>query len=269
MTQGGSKYQWRPIRQGDPIPEGAVQSGKTLSDGAVFVALNPDGDCGKLNSDRATGRANLIYCFSEAQPVQEGWVLVNVSGAVEAWRSVCRGQRLPDGVVFAGERFGDGNGPMYVGRTGSESGKLLLDEDVVREIQCHHKGALEQGEVLVLDPCLMQAHIDADEKVDDGAKKLDHSSRWTARWMWDDAGVPTGFMPGPLRRLTRGGTQMLTLHWSDWQDLPSTVRDMQNFRNTEHARRPVRIETSAGVCDVYQSVSDLLFTLNKILLGGH
>lgn len=255
------KYQWKKIKRGDPLPEGAVQAGRTATDGAVFVALNEDGDCGKLNLDLVSGMAHLIYCATGEHPVEEGYVLVNTSGSVVAWRAISSGHRLPEEVVFAGERFGDGRGPVYVARSGNECGMLLLDGDVVKHIQCHHKGVETHGEVLLFDPCLLvsqsaQPGVDAQPK-----------ENWKAKWMWNDAGLSPTVVPGPLRSLARKGAQLNPVRWSAWQDLPSTVRDLDSYQRTQHSTRPVRIETSAGICEVYESAHDLALTLNKTLTG--
>lgn len=259
-------WTWEKIRQGDPIPEGAVHAGRTATDGIVYVALSLDGDCGKLNADLLTGKANHIYCSGMTTPDLEGSVLVKTQSAIAAWRAVRKGQRLPDRAMFAGERFGDGAGPMYVARSGSESGRLLLDGTLVKEIQCHHKGNQEHGEVLVFDPCLLAPKID-DADQDTSANPVLKSENWQARWMWNDAGLPTALIPGPLRTFRRLGPQWNPLRWSNWQDLPSTFRDLQGYRDTAQAMRPVRIETSIGICDVYECAPDLVLTLSRILTG--
>lgn len=261
-------YRWDPIRRGDDVPEGAVHAGRTATDGLVFVALTQDGDCGKLNTDMMGGKAMNIWASSSDGPDHEGFVLVKKDGAIAAWRSVCRGQKLPDRAVFAGQRFGDGDGPMYVARNGNESGRLLLecDEDgsvrdgSVREIQCHHKGIQEDGEVLIFDPSLL-----AEQDLTEPEKG--EMPKWRARWMWNDSGIPPSLVPGPLRRLSRQAPALNPFRWSGWQDVPSTIQDLEAYKGTRDACRPVRIETAMGICDVYESTADLVLTLVKILKG--
>jgi len=258
-TRTSNPYRWDRIRSGDSIPEGAVHAGRTATDGIVFVALTDDGDCGKLNTSSNGEKAMNIWASSSDGPGSEGYVLVKKEGAVAAWRCVSKGERLPDRAVFAGERFGDGDGPMYVARSGNESGRLLLDGELVREIQCHHKGSQEDGEVLIFDPSLSP-----EEDVTELPQK--DLPKWRARWMWNDVGIiPPLLIPGPLRRFSREAPQLNPLRWSRWQDLPATIRDLETYRDLP--ARPVRIETAMGICDVYEKSPDLVFTLGKILRG--
>lgn len=250
------KYQWREIRRGDTIPEGAVVAGRTVTDGVVFVAISEDGDCGKLNTDRA-GFAQDIWCPSSNSPRQEGWILVKTGSAVAAWRTICKGDRLPEGAVFAGRRFGDDEGPMYIARSGGESGKLLLDENgLVREIRCHHNGSKPVGEVLLFDPLLLpplrfrSATFDAKDETSCKRDGLEEDI-WRARWMWSDV----------------LGPQINPLRWSSWQDLPLMVYDLQAYRGTQHASRPVRVEINSGVQDAYDSLEDALLLMSRILRG--
>lgn len=266
MNRGNNPHSWERIRQGDPIPEGAVPAGHTAQDGIVYVALSDDGDLGKLNVDRK-GNAKQVWCFSSSSPTDDGWVLVKAPEAIAAWRKVSKGHRLPDRAVFAGERFGDDEGPMYVARYGGESGRLLLEQDLVRTIECHFSGSHDVGEVLVFDPCLLpQAICDPLEK----AKAI--KRKWQARWMWYDAGViplrvPGAIVPGPLRGLTQHANPLNSVRWSAWQDLPSTLLDLEKLQNNKHTLRPVRIETADGISDVYEHASDLVLVLRKILTG--
>lgn len=258
VSRTSNPYRWDRIRRGDAVPEGAVHAGRTATDGIVFVALTADGDCGKLNTD-FSGNALNIWASSSDGPGEEGWVLVKKAGSLAAWRAVSKGHKLPDRAVFAGERLGDGgDGPMYVARAGNESGRLLLDGDLVREIQCHHKGSQEDGEVLIFEPSLLP---------EEDATNKGPLTKWRARWMWYDAGVPLALIPGPLSRLSRQGTQLNPFRWSKWQDLPSTVYELEGYRDTPQASRPVRIETTVGICDVYQNTPDLVLILSRILRG--
>mmetsp|Transcript_84819 Transcript_84819/g.134018 ORF Transcript_84819/g.134018 Transcript_84819/m.134018 type:complete len:281 (+) Transcript_84819:55-897(+) len=268
------KYQWREIRRGDAIPEGAVVGGHTATDGVVFVALSEDGDCGKLNLDKC-GFANDIWCPSNSSPLQEGWILVKTGSAVAAWRTISKGDRLPESAVFAGRRFGDDEGPMFIARIGNESGKLLLDEQgLVREIQSHHKGSKSSGEVLLFDPVLLPPlrflSLACDEKDNMPCKSASwqNGDIWRARWMWNDVGIPAMLVPGPLRSLHRGlGPQLNPLRWSKWQDLHLTIYELEAYRGTPQMSRPVRLEISTGVQDAYDSLEDALTLMSRILRG--
>lgn len=135
------------------MPVGAVLSGKTDTDGDVYVARNlgggyAGGGCGKLNLK--DNRMYNIWVHGSGE-TQEGEVLVAVPGAELAWIPMVRGEKLPPGCILAGETKTDGN--VYVARNMSGvCGKLNLDKGKTNNIWVHGTGASHEGDVLVVIP---------------------------------------------------------------------------------------------------------------------
>jgi hypothetical protein len=140
-------FEWVPIKRGDLLPLGAVCSGKTDSDGDVYVARNDNGECGKLNLDN--GHAWNIWCHHDGQ-AEQGEVLVIKQGLEAEWRRVHKGDDLPEGAVFGGRHNRDGD--TYVARNASQvCGKLNLDNGKVNNIWVHgYHRAADEGDVLVV-----------------------------------------------------------------------------------------------------------------------
>lgn len=72
VVRPGVQVSWQPIRRGDQIPPGAVYSGRTHTDGDIYVARVAD-VCGKLNI--YCGAMWNIWC-AKIGAAQEGEILV-------------------------------------------------------------------------------------------------------------------------------------------------------------------------------------------------
>jgi len=95
--------------------------------------------------------------------------LVARSGLTPKWIPIARGGVLPNGAVFAGRTYSDGD--IYVARNErGELGKLNLNEDTMWNIWCAQDGATVRGEVLALRPS--EAPV---VKLDLIAKGVDHA----------------------------------------------------------------------------------------------
>lgn len=76
VLKPGSVVDWRHIRRGDPVPDGAVAVGTTSGDGPglTYVARDKSGACGKMNTDN--GNAYNIWIHGNKLPLFEGELLV-------------------------------------------------------------------------------------------------------------------------------------------------------------------------------------------------
>jgi len=140
-------YQWVPIARGQPVHGGAVMTGRTSTDGDVYVGRNNEGEVGKLNLDN--GRMYNIWCHHGGQ-TDQGMHLVMSNGAVQAWKPFDSGDPLPSGAVQGGSNRKDGT--VYVGREKHGAcGKITLNRDGTIKNLWVHGNLLpwHHGEVLV------------------------------------------------------------------------------------------------------------------------
>lgn len=144
-------YDWKRVQQGDPVPEGAVLSGKTKSDGDVYVARDMKGELGKLNLLR--GKVNNIWCHEggkskDTLPID---VLVLCGKGVAEWKSIHKGNDIPMGAVLGGATVTDG-GEIYVARVkDGECGKLNVNKGKAHNIWVHSAWmAHTEGEILCI-----------------------------------------------------------------------------------------------------------------------
>lgn len=142
---------WVPIKRGDQLPAGAVFSGKTETDGEVYVARNLGGGysgvaCGKLNLK--DGKMYNIWVHGSGE-AKEGEILVTVPGSEVAWLPIRRGDKLPPGSVLGGSTQSDGD--VYVSRDFSGAcGKLNLDKGAMHNIWVHGATGSHEGDVLTV-----------------------------------------------------------------------------------------------------------------------
>jgi len=140
-------YAWVPICRGQALTGGAVMTGRTGTDGDVYVGRNHEGEIGKLNLDG--GRMYNIWCHHGGQS-DRGAHLVMQNGAMQEWRPFKAGDRLPPGAAHGGHTRTDGD--VFVGRTRHGAcGKINLDSDGTIHHLWVHGNILpwKEGEVLV------------------------------------------------------------------------------------------------------------------------
>eukprot|EP00929_Paragymnodinium_shiwhaense_P122078 TRINITY_DN9461_c0_g1_i1.p1 TRINITY_DN9461_c0_g1~~TRINITY_DN9461_c0_g1_i1.p1 ORF type:complete len:776 (+),score=186.07 TRINITY_DN9461_c0_g1_i1:79-2406(+) len=154
-----TQYSWVKFQRGDALPPGAVKAGETESDGPVYVARNLQGECGKLNMDGDT--IWNLWCHSGGES-QEGQIfcLKNEDAVIE-WKPCAKGDRIPEGAVYAGHTCSDGR--VYVARVETGAcGKVNVSGGHLHNFWVHEggmadqifgpKGKYTEGEVLCIDP---------------------------------------------------------------------------------------------------------------------
>jgi len=147
-------FTWMPIKRGDPLPQGVVLSGRTRSDGDVYIGRNSDGEVGKINLDG--GNVWNIWCHHGGSS-QEGEILLLEGGATIEWMDFKRGDPIPIEAVFGGHPSKDGAGGVYVAREKEEGvpGKLNVEDKHDPHTACnlwihgHHK-AHDEGQLLLI-----------------------------------------------------------------------------------------------------------------------
>jgi len=147
-------FTWVPIKRGDPLPPGVVLSGRTRSDGDVYVGRNSDGEVGKINLDG--GNVWNIWCHHGGGS-QEGEILLLEGGATIEWRDFKKGDPIPSEAVLGGRPSRDGAGGVYVAREREEGvpGKLNVEDKHSPPtayslwVQGHHK-AHNEGQLLLI-----------------------------------------------------------------------------------------------------------------------
>lgn len=129
-------FEWKAVKTGDLLPEGAVYAGETRSDLAVYVARDSKTELGKVNlsmegegiGQKLSEKVHLIWCQRTGKN-DHGEVLVVPSEWDTEWKPIRKGQPLPEGAVLGGKTKRDGN--IYVARAnvpnGLEPGKLNVD----------------------------------------------------------------------------------------------------------------------------------------------
>lgn len=73
VAKGGAPVAWKAVRSGDPLPQGMVCGGDTITDGQVFVARIGEA-AGKVNID--SGHIGNFYTHGYRRCFAEGEVLV-------------------------------------------------------------------------------------------------------------------------------------------------------------------------------------------------
>lgn len=145
-------YDWVPISRGQPLPAGVVMSGRTGSDGDVYVGRNGAGEVGKINLDG--GKMYNIWCHAGGSS-QTCEILVLRAGATVEWRPYKHHQMPPDGAVWAGVTRTDGKHGVFVGRDRHGAcGKLnLTDADgKLNNLWIHGNwSGLHEGEILLVN----------------------------------------------------------------------------------------------------------------------
>jgi len=143
-------YEWVPLQRGQPLLAGAVMSGRTQSDGDVYVGRNGAGEVGKVNLDK--GMMHNIWCHNGGDSRHCELLVLRGGGTVE-WRPYKSGQAIPDGAVWAGVTKTDGRHGVYVGRDRHGAcGKLnLTDGGHLCNLWVHGYGsACKEGEILLV-----------------------------------------------------------------------------------------------------------------------
>jgi len=155
-------FQWLPIKRGDPISSGAVMTGRTKSDGDVYIGRNSYG-IGKLNV--AEGKMWNLWVHGGSGATQEGEILVLTCGTPYHWEHVKKGDILPHDAVYGGMTATDGPSGVYACRhKDGEAGKLNLDGRKVCNMYYHgHWTHKDECEVLCVQgaSCQMVQHIPA------------------------------------------------------------------------------------------------------------
>jgi len=126
-------------------------SGRTGTDGDVYVGRNGVGEVGKVNLNH--GKMHNIWCH-DGSSSQSCEVLVIRGGAAVEWRPFQRGQTPPDGAVWAGVTATDGRHGVFVARNGQGAcGKLNMTEDDGKLNNLWVHGNLlgcQEGEILLV-----------------------------------------------------------------------------------------------------------------------
>lgn len=146
-------YRWQPVKLGDPVPEDAIEAGETLTDGAVYVARSDATELGKMNLDK--GNAYHIWCHGSGKQTQGEVLVVPKEWDIE-WKTIKKGDPLPEGVVCGGSTRTDGN--IFVARVqsfyGLECGKLNVKDGLhgeAHKIWVHSsRWSYTEGEVLCI-----------------------------------------------------------------------------------------------------------------------
>jgi len=184
-----SHYGWREMRPGDALPDRAVRSGSTPTDGEVFVACNPLGEPGKLSleaSEEGPRRMGRIWCPPGGDGAERGQALVLRPRHVARWVPVCWGDQLPAGAVPA--RAAPKGEQVYVARHGEEAGRLSAAEGRVLEVRSHHAGGSSKGDVLVVEEVARELEVEVLKttslqnpgyRMFDGLRKSVHRMRGT------------------------------------------------------------------------------------------
>lgn len=120
-------FTWVPIKHGEPLPSGAVLSGRTRSDGDVYVGRNSDGEVGKINLDG--GNFHKIWCHHGGGS-EEGEILLLADRVTVEWIDFKKGDPIPSEAVLAGHPSRDGPGGVFVAREKEEGvpGKLNVED---------------------------------------------------------------------------------------------------------------------------------------------
>jgi hypothetical protein len=142
-------YAWIRAQVGDPIPEKAVLSGETKSDGLVYIARNSDGGLGKVNINNPEEAKVYNFWAHGGKDTQFGDVLVLKDTAMMYWTKVKAGDDIPPEAVFGGKL---GTDDTYACRGDDhEPGKLIAkDEKVVKLLYHSHWRARYEGEILCI-----------------------------------------------------------------------------------------------------------------------
>jgi putative sterol carrier protein len=138
--------EWKFIKRGDAVPDGAILAGNTKSDGDLYVARNSKGEVGKLNLDK--DKMWNIWCH-DGKDSTEGEILT-VNGVPTKWVAVKKGELMPQGAFLCGETSTDG--PVYAARHSDGAiGKLNVNGNKVNNFYYHGHGCQHEGEVLVIE----------------------------------------------------------------------------------------------------------------------
>ena len=92
-------YEWISMRKGDTIPDNAVYSGQTSTDGKVYVA-KIDNSPGKVNLEN--GKINNFWS-QKYNSRTEGEVLI--SHGINNWKELSYGQPIPQNAVYGGRDY--------------------------------------------------------------------------------------------------------------------------------------------------------------------
>jgi hypothetical protein len=124
-------YKWIPMKRGDKLPDNAVYSGQTGTDGTVYVA----------KIDNSPGKVNLqndkIYNFWSQNYNSRSKGEVLVSYGINYWKELKYGNRIPDGAVLGGRDYNSDK--VWVGKDTAtdEPGKITcLDSSVSNPNMC-------------------------------------------------------------------------------------------------------------------------------------
>jgi len=143
---------WVRVKRGDPIPQGALVSGKTQQDGQLYVG-RCNGEAGKINID--DGKM-WNFWGNVNGPQKDAEILCCPSKF--AWQPIKRGDPMPPNAVRAGETPTDG--VNYVGRHNGEAGKVNTQGGCFWHFWGQQCPKMQTAEILVVDG-----------PVDDGASK--------------------------------------------------------------------------------------------------
>jgi len=156
-----SGYGWREMRPHDLVPDRAVWTGSTWTDGAVCVACSPAGEPGKLAldaSEEGSYRMSRIWC-AEGNDSENGYALVLEVLSAARWTQVSAGDDVPLGAVPA--RTSPDGQQVYIARNkDGEAGKLVAQNRRVVEIACHHGKSVKTGDVLVVVPVERELEVE-------------------------------------------------------------------------------------------------------------
>ena len=124
-------YEWISMRKGDTIPDNAVYSGQTSTDGKVYVA-KIDNSPGKVNLEN--GKINNFWS-QKYNSRTEGEVLI--SHGINNWKELSYGQPIPQNAVYGGRDYNYDK--VWVGKdiTTDEPGKITcLDSNATNPLMC-------------------------------------------------------------------------------------------------------------------------------------
>ena len=119
------------MRKGDTIPDNAVYSGQTSTDGKVYVA-KIDNSPGKVNLEN--GKINNFWS-QKYNSRTEGEVLI--SHGINNWKELSYGEPIPQNAVYGGRDYNSDK--VWVGKdiTTDEPGKITcLDSNSNNPSMC-------------------------------------------------------------------------------------------------------------------------------------
>jgi len=147
-------YEWIPIKKGEDLPDNAVYTGQTESDGKVYVAKF-DNSPGKVNI--TNGKINNFWSQAYLKSRQEGEILI--SNGINNWVELKKEEKFPQNAVYVGRDYN--RDKVWVGKdvTTDEPGKVtcINNDDVepkMAHLWCHsfyRTDRVKIADILVID----------------------------------------------------------------------------------------------------------------------